>query len=306
VLGAVSQVILPLVLMAGVGFLLQRTVGIDVRALSKLNVNVLVPFFLFDNFYRTGISLSDAGTTALYTWLVMAAMLAAALAFSRLRRMSRPLAVAFAVSTIFYNSGNYGLSVMELVFSGEARETATSIQAVVLTTQNVTTFTLGAFVIASGKRSVSESVRHILRYPILPAFMLALLLRYVGAELPSFVAIASHRIATALVPMGLLTLGAQIGTVRRVDQPAALGASAAIRLVGGPLAGLGIIHMLGISGLAAQVLLIGSAVPTAVNTALLSIEFESESDFASQAVLCSTLASVATATCVIAFALSRW
>jgi len=85
-----------------------------------------------------------------------------------------------------------------------------------------------------------------------------------------------------------------------------LGASAAIRLVGGPLAGLGIIHMLGISGLAAQVLLIGSAVPTAVNTALLSIEFESESDFASQAVLCSTLASVATATCVIAFALSRW
>jgi hypothetical protein len=46
--------------------------------------------------------------------------------------------------------------------------------------------------------------------------------------------------------------------------------------------------------------------PTALNTALLSIEFRNEQTFASQAVLFSTLASMLTVTGTIAFAVARF
>jgi hypothetical protein len=302
VLRVLTEVILPIVLIAGAGFLLERTTRLDVRTLSKLNVNLLVPVFLFDNFYHMGIRLGEAWTAAFFTWGVMVAMLIVALIVGRGIGFQRSMLVAFAVSTIFYNCGNYGLSVMELVFSGEEQRAAMAMQTVVLTTQNLTNFTLGVFFISSGTRSLRQSALNAVRYPIIPAFLLAIALRALRVELPTFLSLPITRLASAVVPMGLVTLGVQIGTVARIERLPVLGLSAAIRLLLGPLAALGLIHAFGLSGLTAQVLLIGASVPTAVNTALLSIEFKTESNFASQAVVFSTLASIVTMSIVVFYA----
>lgn len=301
-LRVLAQVILPIVLLAGAGFLVERSTRLDVRALSKLNVNLLVPVFLFDNFYRMGIRLDEAWTAAYYTWGVMLAMVVVALTIGKATGLSRSMLVAFTVSTVFYNCGNYGLSVMELVFDGEERRAAMAIQTVVLTTQNLTNFTLGVFVISSGTRSVKQSALNAIRYPIVPALLLAIALRALHLELPSFMALAMSRLASALVPMGLVTLGAQIGTVARIERFPALGLSAGIRLLAGPVIGFGLIRLFGLGGLTAQVLLISASVPTAVNTALLSIELQTESVFASQAVVFSTLASILTVSFVVYYA----
>ena len=58
----------------------------------------------------------------------------------------------------------------------------------------------------------------------------------------------------------------------------------------GPLVALGIIKILNLSGVTAQVLFISSSVPTAVNTALLAAECKNHPDFAAQVVLVTTLA----------------
>jgi len=302
VLHVLTRVILPIVLMVGAGFLLERSTRLDVRTLSRLNVYLLVPVFLFDNFYRMGLRLGEAWTAAFFTWGVMVAMLGIALGVGGVLRLKRSLLVAFAVSTIFYNSGNYGLSLMELVFTGEEQRAAMALQAVVLTTQNITNFTLGVFFISSGTRSLKQSVFDAIRYPIIPAFLLAVGLRALRIELPTFLSLPLGRLASALVPMGLVTLGVQIGTVTRIERLPLLSLSAAIRLVMGPLVALGLIHLFGFSGLMARVLLISASVPTAVNTALLSIEFQTESNFASQAVVFSTLASLLTVSAVVFYA----
>lgn len=295
--GILVRVILPLMLMAGTGYLLQKTVRLDIRTLSKLNVNLLVPCFLFDKFYHLNLPLREAQAVVLYTFGIMASLALLGLGTARLMRLPRGLTVAFIISIVFYNSGNYGLSVMELVFGRESP--AMEIQALVLTTQNITNFTLGVLFISAGSHTWRQSLWNVVRYPIVPSFVLAVLLRQSGVALPSFLLVPVERISLALVPMGLVTLGAQIGAVSGVHSGRLLGISAFYRLLVGPLLGVGLILLFGLSGLTAQVLLISCAVPTAVNTALLSIEFRNEAEFASQAVLFSTLLSVLTVTVVI-------
>lgn len=70
----------------------------------------------------------------------------------------------------------------------------------------------------------------------------------------------------------------------------------------GPLIAYYLIIVLQISGVVAQTLMISSAVPTAVNTALIAVECDNHPDFASQVVMVSTLFSLITVTGVICIA----
>jgi len=89
----------------------------------------------------------------------------------------------------------------------------------------------------------------------------------------------------------LVTLGAQIARSRRDPRRSAVTTAVLLRLVGGPLIGLGLVMLLRLHGLPAQVLLVASAAPTAVNTAILSIEYGNEPDFAVNTVFITTLLS---------------
>jgi len=72
-----------------------------------------------------------------------------------------------------------------------------------------------------------------------------------------------------------------------------------LRLLAGPVIGLGLIYAFGLTGFLAQMLLISTASPTAVNCMLLCMEFENHPDYAARAVFYSTLLSPLTVTLVI-------
>jgi predicted permease len=93
----------------------------------------------------------------------------------------------------------------------------------------------------------------------------------------------------ALVPIALITLGVQLSktTFEFKNQDAYI--SAIIRLLASPIIALLVIYLLNLQGVIAQVVMITAALPTAVNTALIAMECENYPNFASQAVLISTL-----------------
>lgn len=293
--------ILPLILMIAAGYLVQKAVGLDLRTLSRVNVYLLVPCFIFSHLYHFSLGLRAAGSVVGFTWAVMAGVGLLAFLLARWRKLPRSLAVAFVVATIFYNSGNYGLTVIELVFGEDSP--AVDLQALVLTSQNVLSFTVGAFFISTGARSVPESIRKVAKYPILPAVLAAVAFRLLHVPLPRFLDVPLLRMASALAPIGLATLGAQLANVSGIGRLLPLFGASFLRLCVGPALGLLLILATGIDGLLAQVLLISSSVPTAVNSAILSIEFDAEADFASQAVVLSTVLSMATVSVVVGLAL---
>ena len=293
--------ILPLLLMIAAGYIVQKAIGLDLRTLSRVNVYLLVPCFIFSHLYHFRLGLREAGSVVAFTWAVMAGVGLLAFALARWRKLPRSLAVAFVVATIFYNSGNYGLTVIELVFGEDSP--AVDLQALVLTSQNVLSFTVGAFFISTGARSVRDSIRKVAGYPILPAVVGALAFRLLNIPLPHFVDVPLARMASSLAPIGLATLGAQLANVSQIGRFLPLVAASVLRLCVGPALGLLLIHVTGMHGLLAQVLLISSSVPTAVNSAILSIEFDAEAEFASQAVVLSTVLSMVTVSVVVGLAL---
>ena len=75
-----------------------------------------------------------------------------------------------------------------------------------------------------------------------------------------------------------------------------------LRLLIAPSIAFAVVILMGIEGITAQVLVIAMGAPTAVNVALTSMEFDNNPEFASQAVLTSTLLSAVTLTIVIILA----
>ena len=73
-----------------------------------------------------------------------------------------------------------------------------------------------------------------------------------------------------------------------------------LRLLLGPLIALGLVVLLGLSGLTRQVAIVQSAMPTAVVTGVLASEFGADTEFVTATILVSTVTSVATLTILLA------
>src|SRR5699024_628927 len=83
---------------------------------------------------------------------------------------------------IFFNSGNYGVPVNDLVFRGDPL--AMSIQVIVLTMQNILTFTYGIFALQSLKIGKLNALLGYFRMPILYALAAAVIMNYFDIPVP--------------------------------------------------------------------------------------------------------------------------
>jgi hypothetical protein len=77
-----------------------------------------------------------------------------------------------------------------------------------------------------------------------------------------------------------------------------------LRLLIGPAVGVALVYAMGLRGHLAEMLVISTSTPTAVNCMLLCLEFDNHPDFAAKAVLYSTVLSPVTVTLAIFLAQS--
>lgn len=306
------SIVLPMLLLAGVGFLLHRTMRLDLATLTKLNFYFVIPCLIYHAVVSSQVTLADAGAAVAFTLGVMAVLVIIALVAGRLRGIPRDQRNALIMSTIFYNSGNYGLPLQDMAFrSADQSADAASLQSFVMITQNFTGFTIGVMLAAGGKgdRHWRANLLHIAKFPPIYALLAALLTVQIRIWLgesaghvapvidPFWKAITS--IKQAFIAVALFTLGAQLASVRRGGPKYPVKMSVFIRLLIGPAVGLAIVHLVGLTGLLAQVMLISTATPTAVNSMLLCMEFDNHPNYLARAVFYSTLLSPITVTLVV-------
>lgn len=311
-------IVLPVMLLMGVGFVIQRRLGLDMPTLARLNFYLVVPGMVYFAIVSSTLDAGDVGVAVGFSLLAMTAcgLLAWGVAAARGVPMDRRRAMV--MSTIFYNSGNYGLPLQELAFRPlNYSAEATAIQVFVMIVQNFTSFTFGV-VLAAGQLREGQwkkNLLHVLKFPpiyALAAAVLTILLRNAltadeaggaAAWLRPFWDVVLYA-KGGFIAVALTTLGAQLALVKRGDTSYPVASTVLIRLVGGPVIGLLLIWGLGIEGLIAQVLLISTAMPSSVNCLLLCIEFDNHPDFVARAVFHSTLLSPLTVTLTILLAQS--
>ncbi len=313
-------VLLPILLLAGIGFVLQRKLGLEMRTLVRLNFYFVVPPLIYVSLVtsltpgqgRPAVTFAKAMTVVGFSIAMLACLAALTYVVAVIRRVPREYRRAMLMTTMFYNSGNYGLPLQELAFrSSGLSAPARGLQIFVVLVQNFSNFTIGILLAAGGRkdRHWKQNLLHVVKFPPIYALAAALITiqvrNWLGGDTPGVDRViepfwaAIVYVKEAFFAIALATLGAQLAVVskNRARYPVTL--SVILRLLVAPAIGLGLIYLFGLKGLLAQVLLIGTATPTAVNCMLLCLEFDNHPDYAARAVFHSTLLSPLTVTLVV-------
>lgn len=302
--------ILPIICIVCLGFLMGKKFPMDVKTLSKLNFYVFVPTFTFYQIYTTVLPDSMLWVLIFALSLLLLNHLLAR-GIGRVRKYDTGMRNAFMNALMFYNSGNIGVPLITLVFSGVPfiidGETpylapALALQIVVLIVQNLSVNTLGFYNASMGKKmGWKEALISIFTMPTVYAIPVAFLLKYCLpydlTQFPLWAAVVYLK--NGLVPIALFTLGVQLSRTKVAKPSLDVGMAVFLRLIGGPLLAMLLILVFRFDNFTAQVLMMSSAVPTALNTALIAMEQDNYPDFAAQTVLYATLLSPLSLTCVV-------
>lgn len=293
----VRDIILPVFIIMGIGFVLQRKFAMDVQTLARLNIFYVVPAFIFVRLYETDIDWNMFLTVVIFIGIFVAILYVISMIVGALLRLDKRKKTTFMNSVIFYNSGNYAVPVNDLVFRGDPF--AMSIQVIVLMFQNIFLFSYGIFSLQSMDTGKLRAALGYFKMPVLYAMLFGILMNVFDLSVPEFIWVPANYIADAMIALALLTLGAQVAQLKLTAGLKTVYYSVSLRLIAGPLVALGLIFFFGMSGVIAQALFIASAMPTAVNTAVIAQEYENHPEMAAQIVLFSTMVSAFTVSLVI-------
>jgi malate permease and related proteins len=300
--------VVPVFVLIGFGFLLSKKFDLNIYTLSKLNFYLFTPGFIFYNLYTTELHM-DMLKVLFYCILFLIVSDVLSRVVARIRKYDIGLANTFKNSITFNNTGNIGLSLIVLVFSGEPfivnghtpyLNQALTSMIMIMVFMNLSINTLGFYNAGRARNSFKDSIRQVFVMPPIYVIGIVLLLRYIEFDLtvtPVWPAI--EYVKGGLVPMSLITLGVQLSKTKFDFRDVDVHIVVFTRLFIGPILALIFIYLFKFSGVTAQTLLIAYSLPTAVNTALIAVEYDNNQDFASQAVMLSTICSSVTLTLAI-------
>lgn len=292
-----KDIILPIFILMGIGFIMQRRFQLDVQTLARLNIYIFIPGFIFVKLYQAQFTFGLFAQVLVFFVLYIFLLFIVSYVVSKLLHIGGGKKVTFTNSVVFFNSGNYGVPVNDLVFKSDPF--AISIQVIVLMLQNIFLFSYGIFSFKSVQEGKLQALIGYFKMPVMYAMATGVVFNVWNVSLPSFVWVPMNYIADSLVALALFTLGAQVAKLRLTVGLSEVYGSVIVRLVIGPLLALCLILLFEWEGVLAQALFIAAAMPTSVNSAVIAEEYKNYPEFAAQIVLFSTLMSTITVTTVI-------
>jgi len=295
--------IAPIFALVLVGYYVGKKFNLDIYTLSKINFYVFIPAVIFVKIYEADIDI-DLIRAVLFTLGFAVVQLILSSLVARICKLERSKGNAFQNAVSFFNTGNFGLPLITLIFSDtEYAGYAVTAQIMILVTQNLCTFTLGFYNAAKMSMSFKEAMMTIFKLPVVYTIAIAFLARGIPYEIQDlFLWPAVLYARQGMIPAALLSLGIQLSIVKIDFKDKDVYLASFMRLCIGPVLAYLLILILGAQGTLAQVLLISSAVPTAINTALIAVELNSQPEFATRVVVISTIFSALTLPVVIFFA----
>lgn len=292
--------IAPIFFIILLGFILGKRFEIDVKSLSKVSFYLIIPSFIFVSIYESKIDLNMI-KVILYGVLFFIVGFLSSFLVGKLRGQSKSINSTFINTMILFNAGNFGVPLVALVFKDSPNLAyATSVQVMILAFQNIITYTIGFLNGGRGQMKLEDILKKVITMPTIYAIFLAFLIRYLNIDITNFFLFPSLLyLRNGLVSLVLTVLGIQLSKTRFHLSSFDVYLASFMRLCGGPLIAYILINLMSFDGVTAKVLFISSAVPSAINSALIAVEFDNEPDFASQVVITTTLLSSVSLTIVI-------
>jgi predicted permease len=288
------RVVLPVFLVAGIAAIAQTRLRLEARTLSRASFYLFSPCLVFDSLVSSDVGGAEFRQIIAVFLLTTLALWVLGWVAARLLRLQGPTQAAFLTAILLMNAGNYGLPITLFAF-GEAGLARASL---FFTASALLSSSLGVYLTARGRAPARLALRRVAGVPLVYAATLGLILNASQVSIPEPLLKAIQLLAQAAVPSMLLVLGVNLAKTFQSRQytlhlPALTFVTVA-RLVLAPALAWALARGLGLDGLARNVAILESAMPTAVITTILATEFESDPPFAAMCVLVTTLASILT------------
>jgi predicted permease len=290
--------IAPILLTAGAGFTLGRAFKLDIRSITRVTFYIFSPCLVFTSLYKSQLTYDEFGRLALFTVLVIATLGLLAFLFGKLLGLDRSTLIGLVVINMFGNGGNYGLPLILFAFG----ETALARAVIYYVTSTIMVYSVGIIVASTNRQSTfKESVLAVLKLPVIYGVLIAVILKLTDLELPLMIFRAVDLLSGAALPVMLIVLGLQLAETRQVKNLRVITAASVFQLLSGPIVGLLVAALVGLTGPARQAAVVESAMPTAVITTILAVEYDIDPAFVTGIVLVTTLLSPITLTPLIAY-----
>ena len=292
-----SNNLLPILLIAGAGFVLGKLFKITPRALSQVIFYIFSPALVFRLLVHSQLTNQDILTILAFATAFLAVLAGLTWIAGKLLRLERKIMAAVLITALFMNAGNFGLPVTKFAFG----DTALAFASLFFVTSATYTNSVGVVIASSGSTSILQAIKGLLRLPSIYAMILGILLVRLDVELPTLLDRSVSLLADASIPSMLVLLGLQFVNLKLDGQVRPLILVTVMRLLIAPLLALGLSRIFGLTGPAYQAAVLEAGMPTAVLTTVLATEFDSMPSFVTTAVFVTTILSPLTLTPLLYF-----
>lgn len=288
ILTVITQNILPLFLVAGLGFLVQRWRPANKQVVSNVVLNCFSPCLVFASLVNSQLPANELADMALFTIINILLMAGLGLAVAGLLRLSRQDTAVLLLLIMFVNGGNYGLMLNQLRYGDQGLSRA----VVYYLTSTMTLYTLGIFIASAGQLTLPNALRRLLTFPAFYAAVIAFVVYNWHIPVPAPLMRGIEIAGNGAIPLMLVLLGMQIADTTgkaffsRLTVPVLL-----LRLIAAPLLAVLVASLIGLSGINRSVSIIQASMPSAVFVIILATEFELSPTAVSGIVVVSTLLS---------------
>lgn len=289
--------ILPVGLIISIGFIVGRTLPLQPSTLSQLALYVLSPALVIDSLYRTELSLDSSSRLLIGFGLTSIVIYVLVIAVNRLFNLEDSLSRAITAVVMFPNNGNMGLPVATFALGAAGLDRA----IIYMLGSSFLMFCFGPAMIRG--KGLVQGFKLTLRLPLVWAILFGVSLRWLSIQIPWQLDKGIQQLGAAAIPIALILLGVQLSETR--FRPGIKEIVVAIaRLTLAPIIAYGIGRVLQLETLSLQVLVLQSAMPTAVNSFVIVSEFGGDRDLVARAIVTSTLMSFITLPIVLSLLLN--
>ncbi len=293
------EVLMPIFMLIGAGVILQKKFNLDLNPLTKVQLYLFIPSLIFIKIATSELEESLVVAIVAYTVVVFFVLMALSMFVAKIMKVDRKKEKAFINAVILRNQGNYGIPLITLAFASLDSPFPLSVHMIVMFTTNLLLNTVGLYNASSGTYTKKEAVVKVLKLPMIYTIFAGFAFNIFSIPIPLPVETTITLMSQAVVPLALVTLGAQLAKTNLGLTDPSVFTAVGMRLILSPVIAWLLTIAFGFTGTIAQVLILGAAAPSAVNSVLLAMEFNGDADYASETVFLSTLLSVITVTLTI-------
>ena len=289
----IFEVLFPVFAVIGIGFYLgKKDSKLDTTFITNFAGKIGTPAMIFYTVTTTGVTFNVFIEYFIYAFLLIAgfSLLGLILLFILKRDVIMELP-----PLILPNTGNMGIPICLFAYGTQGLGIAASIATVIVLLH----FTLGVFL---AKRAFTFDL--LFKNAPTYAIIISVIFLYYNLEVPVFIENTTFLLTYATIFLVLMSLGVALTKLKVVSFSNAIITSIS-RVIIGPIIGFTMIKVFNLSGFAAGVLLIQSAMPSAVLTYLVGAMYSPKKivDSIASTIVVSTIMSFITIPLVVFFAL---